>query len=216
MPATEDNMIHPDAALMVFAKAPVPGEVKTRLSNMLGARGAASLYVSMVRHILSRLSGCTLNPIQLWCAPDCQHPFFSSCRREFSVRLSAQAQGDLGQRMHSAFQFTLKSSPYALLIGTDAPELTDSMIKDSFMALESGKDAVFIPALDGGYVLVGLRKPVKGVFAGIQWGSKNVMKETRRRLRKHHLDWLELPPCGDIDTKKDLKRIKRDASVTVG
>lgn len=209
-------MIHPDAALIVFAKAPVPGEVKTRLSSMLGARGSASLYVSMVRHILSRLNGSTLSPIQLWCAPDSQHPFFASCRREFSVRLRAQAQGDLGQRMHSAFQFTLKSSPYALLIGTDAPELTRDMIKHAFLVLESGKDAVFVPAFDGGYVLVGLRKPVRGLFTGIQWGSEDVMKETRRRLRKHSLDWLELPPCGDIDTKKDLKRIKRDATITVG
>lgn len=209
-------MIYPESAIMVFAKAPVAGEVKTRLSGMLGARGAARLYASMVRHVLSMLADCALSPVQLWCAPDSQHPFFSSCRREFSVRLKSQAQGDLGQRMHRAFQFTLKSSPYALLIGTDVPELTGNMIKRSLLALKSGKDAVFIPAFDGGYVLVGLRKPVRGLFSGIQWGSEDVMKETRERLRKHNMDWLELPPCGDIDTEKDLKRIKRDASVTVG
>ncbi|MCK4950793.1 MAG: TIGR04282 family arsenosugar biosynthesis glycosyltransferase [Gammaproteobacteria bacterium] len=209
-------MIYPESAIMVFAKAPVAGEVKTRLSSMLGARGAARLHASMVRHVLSRLDGCALSPVQLWCAPDCRHPFFSSCRRKFSVRLRSQAPGDLGQRMHRAFQFTLKSSPYALLIGTDAPELTGNMIKHSLLALKNGKDAVFVPALDGGYVLVGLRKPVRGLFSGIQWGSEDVMKETRERLRKHQLDWLELPPCGDIDTKKDLKRMKRDASVTVG
>lgn len=216
MSVSRNKVMYPDSAIMVFAKAPIAGEVKTRLSSILGSRGAARLHADMVKHILSGLDDCVLSPVQLWCAPDCQHPFFISCRRKFSVRLKSQSYGDLGQRMHSAFQTTLKSSSYALLIGTDAPELNSNMIKDSLLALKNGKDAVFVPAFDGGYVLVGLRKPVRGLFAGIQWGSKHVMKETRRRLQRYQLDWLELPPCGDIDTSKDFKRMKRDASITIG
>jgi hypothetical protein len=200
---------YPDARIMIFAKAPVPGKVKTRLSGMLGKRGAASLHSSLVQTLLAKLSVSALSPIELWCAPDCKHPFFSSCKRDSSVRLKSQAAGDIGQRMHQAFISTLKVAPYALLVGSDAPELTYDRLEQSLSALRKGKDAVFVPALDGGYVLVGLRSPVRNLFTNISWGSADVMKETRRRLQRNQLDWLELPACGDIDIPEDLKRFKR-------
>lgn len=202
-------MKHPEARLLIFAKAPVPGKVKTRLSGMLGKRGAANLHSRMVRYMLARANSCNLSPVELWCVTGCQHPFFASCRREFSISTKSQSAGDLGQRMYHAFKVTLNTAPYALLIGADSPELTYSAMEQSFSALRKGKDAVFVPALDGGYVLVGLKKPVKEIFTGISWGGADVMEETRKRLRRQRLDWLELPSCGDIDTPKDLKRLKQ-------
>lgn len=205
-------MKHPDAKIMIFSKAPIPGKVKTRLSGMLGKRGAADMHSRMLKYMLARLNSCNLSPVELWCAPDCRHPLFSSCRREFSVKTKSQAAGNLGQRMHHAFRLALDTSPYALLVGADAVELSCDMLEKSFSALRNGKNAVFVPALDGGYVLIGLRKPVRGLFTDIVWGSADVMEQTRKRLRKHCLDWFELPPCGDIDTPKDLKRIKQKIS----
>lgn len=213
MANSRDHFRYPDTRIMTFAKAPVPGKVKTRLSGMLGKRGAARLHSKLVQMLLVRLSASALSPIELWCAPDCKHPFFASCKRDFSVSLRPQVAGDLGQRMHQAFVYTLNTAPYALLVGTDAPELPCDSLEQSLSALRKGKDAVFVPALDGGYVLVGLKRPVRGLFANISWGSSDVMQETRKRLRKHQLDWIELPPCGDIDTPKDLKRYKRNTAL---
>ena len=211
MASSTDHYQYSDARIIVFAKAPVPGKVKTRLSGMLGKRGAARLHARMVISMLAKLSASAMSPIALWCAPDCKHLFFMRCKKDYSVRLRSQSSGDLGQRMHQAFVSILDEAPYALLVGSDAPELSCEMIEQCLSILQKGnKDAVFVPALDGGYVLVGLKRPVKGLFSNISWGSTDVMKLTRRRLQKHQLDWVELPACGDIDTPMDLKRYRRN------
>lgn len=201
----------PDGRLLVFARAPLPGRTKTRLIPMLGARGAARFYAGMARHVLSTAVqvGC---PVELWCAPDASHPFFAGCRRDFEVSLRVQRGGDLGERMHHALRTALRESRYAVIIGTDCPTLTVHELRDALNTLRQGKDAVLGPALDGGYVLIGLRRPLRALFAAIPWGGSGVMETTRRRLARLEMHWHEMEPHRDIDNPADVRFLKRTSS----
>ncbi len=203
------NLEFPQARLLVFAKAPVPGRVKTRLARRYGKLGAATLYQQLLHRNLKLLHRAKLCPIQLWCAPNARHGFFVTCRRNYKVDLRIQKGHDLGERMNHALTQTLKTSRYALVIGGDCVSLSHADLCLALQTLEAGHDAVLGPAEDGGYVLLGLRRPCSGLFKGISWGSHRVLAATRRRLQKAGLNWTELPPRWDVDRPEDVRRMKR-------
>lgn len=190
-------------AVIVFAKAPVPGAVKTRLVPALGAEGAAALATCMLRHTLEQAVSADVGPVELCVAPDDAHPALRDAAATYGVALVVQGDGDLGQRMHRAFQRHLQAPGQALLIGTDAPALDAAVLRDAARAL-AAHDAVFVPALDGGYALVGLRRADARCFAGMRWSHAQVMADTRERLRAAGLHWRELPPVADVDEPADL------------
>ena len=193
----------------VFAKAPVAGMVKTRLAPALDAQAAADLHAELVRRALSNAVLSNVGPVQLWCAPDETHPFFSRCAAETGAGLCRQEGGDLGARMAHAFDAAFRSHDKLLLIGSDCPAMTPAHIAAAAAALES-HDAVFIPAEDGGYVLVGLSRPIPGVFEGVEWGTRGVMAATRERLRESGARWHEMTPLWDIDRPEDHARLQRE------
>ncbi len=199
----------PAARLLIFAKAPVPGRVKTRLAGRLGTRGAAELYKKLLRRTLAIARAARLCPVELWCAPDGRHGFFTACRREYGVRLRRQCGGDLGRRMNQALNRTLAVHRFAVLIGGDCVSLGAAELRGAVSRLAARRDAVLGPARDGGYLLVGLRQPRPALFRGIAWGTSAVLAATRRRLRRSGADWAELPPGWDVDTPADLRRLRR-------
>lgn len=199
----------PDARLLICAKAPVPGQVKTRLATHLGRQGAAELYKQLLSRTLAIARAARLCPVELWCAPDTQHGFFAACRRDYGVRLRRQGNGDLGQRMNHALNRTLADCHPAVLIGGDCASLDAAELGTAFNQLAAGWDAVLGPAADGGYVLVGLRQPCPALFRGITWSTPTVLEATRRRLQRAGLDWAELPVGWDVDTLADLRRLRR-------
>jgi rSAM/selenodomain-associated transferase 1 len=199
----------PDARLLVFAKAPVPGRVKTRLAGTLGVQGAATLYKQLLRRTLTIARSARLCPVELWCAPDARHGFFPACRRDYGVRLRRQCDGDLGRRMNHALNRILASHPYAVLMGGDCVSLGAAELRQAFACLAAGTDAVLGPAADGGYLLVGLRRPGPSLFQSIAWSTPAVLETTRRRLRRAGLVWAELPAGWDVDTPADLRRLRR-------
>jgi len=196
----------PEAAIAVFAKAPVPGEVKTRLAGVLGADAAASLHAGLVRHALATAVHARLGPVSLWCMPDSTHSFFERCATEFGVRLETQQGADLGERMARAFE---RESAPLLVIGADCPALTTRHLADAAASLRDA-DAVLVPAEDGGYVLVGLARPVRGLFEEIPWGTAGVMARTRERLERARARWVELGPLWDVDRPDDYARLQRE------
>jgi hypothetical protein len=189
----------------VFAKAPVAGEVKTRLVPLLGAADAAELHATLVRHALATATGAALGPVSLWCMPDTGHPFFAACAARFGVALHAQRGGHLGERMARAFERLLATGP-ALLVGADCPCLGASDLRAAAASLAT-HDAVVQPAEDGGYVLVGLARPVAGLFEAIRWGEASVMVDTRARLRSAGATWREMPVRWDVDRPEDYRRL---------
>ena len=121
--------------LLIFAKAPVLGEAKTRLIPALGAAGAAALHERMCHAALELATTARLAPVELWCHPDTHHAFFSTCHTMYGVDLHEQRGADLGARMRNAFDHALASSRYAVIIGTDCPDLTEDDLQMAFRAL---------------------------------------------------------------------------------
>ncbi len=209
-------MEFPQARLLVFAKAPVPGQVKTRLAGKYGIRGAARLYQAMLRRTLAMATAAALCPVQLWCAPNTTHPFFASCRRDYGVTLKTQPGGDLGRRMDLALRQALRESSWAVLIGGDCPSLGSAELRTALSALAGVRDAVLGPAEDGGYVLIGLRRPCPVLFQGVAWGKPGVLAATRRRLQRAGMAWSELPTGWDVDYPADVRHLKRSGFTVPG
>ena len=206
------SLSFPDARLLIFAKAPVPGRVKTRLAGQLGTRGAAALYQKLLRRTVRIAYNARLCPIELWCAPDARHGFFAACRQEYGVTLRRQCAGDLGWRMNRALNQTLAAGHPAVLIGGDCASLGETELRTAFGLLAAGHEAVLGPAADGGYVLVGLNRPGPALFRDIAWSTPTVLAATRRRLRRAGMNWAELPPGWDVDTPADLRRLRQSSS----
>ncbi len=190
----------------VFAKAPIPGEVKTRLIPALGEQGAAALHRALVTRAIETAVAAGIGPVQLWCAPDAGHPFFTECGRRRGVTLMHQGEGDLGARMRCAFEALLRESGRALLIGSDIPAMTPDYLRAADAALAEGYDAVLGPAEDGGYVLIGLTRVDAGLFENMRWSASDVLAVTRARIARLGWRHRELPTLWDVDRPEDLQR----------
>jgi rSAM/selenodomain-associated transferase 1 len=142
---------------------------------------------------------------ELCVSPDPAHPAFGQACADAQgeLTLTVQGEGDLGERMHRAFERVLQVHDKALLIGTDAPALNAGMLRLAQAALDAHY-AVFVPAMDGGYALVGLTRPVPSLFDAMAWSTPRVMADTRLRARQAKLKWTELAPVHDIDEAEDL------------
>ena len=199
-----------------MAKAPVPGLAKTRLTPALGADGAATLAAQLLDHAVAQAVAAALGPVTVWATPDATHPAFVRLQQRHGVRLAVQSAGNLGQRMAAVFATSFAESfanPFAndrgplLLIGTDLPGLTAAVLQQAAAALAT-HPAVLVPALDGGYGLIGLRQPAPEVFAGVDWSTPAVLAQTRQRLAAAGLRHAELPAVADIDEAADLVHLQ--------
>lgn len=190
--------------IAIFAKAPQPGAAKTRLIPALGAAGAARLQRRLTLNALRLATRFQASNVMLWCAPDIHHRFFRALHTRVGVTLCCQLGIHLGKRMANAF--AVHGGPL-LLIGTDCPAMQTGHLHTAARLLQNGHDAVFIPAEDGGYVMVGLRRPQPHLFDGIDWGSGAVMSQTRDRLNALNLRWAEPAILWDVDRPADLARL---------
>ena len=203
-PVSED-----DWAIGVLARAPAPGACKTRLASLIGDAGAARLQQQLITHTLRTACASAPGRVTLFTAGDAPQAPWSRWRRRFGVRVMPQVGGDLGSRMHGALAHLLRQAARALLIGTDCPALGVGDLQAAAQALTRAR-MVFVPAEDGGYVLVGARQINAGAFAGIPWGTAHVMACTRAVLAadawRAGRDWLEMPALWDVDRPDDLRR----------
>lgn len=198
---------NPETAILVFAKAPLAGSVKTRLIPLLGAEGAAALHLQLLDHALAVARGADAGAVQLWCTPDVTHPALQAAAATHHATLHLQQGRDLGERMAHAFSASLGKCMNALCIGVDCPALTPRHLRDACSALHSGHDAVFVPAEDGGYALVGLSRAAPRLFDAMTWGGPQVMSQTRERMRASGMRWRELETLWDVDRPEDLQRL---------
>ena len=200
--------LYPDATIMVFCKAPIPGQVKTRLIPPLTAYEAARLHCELTEKTLETASQQRLCEVVLWCSPSIDQPFFTLLAEKYSLGLQLQQGADLGERMHHAFAQTLSNKRSAVIIGCDCPSLTSGDLGEALAELERGKHCVLAPAEDGGYVLIGLNRPQANLFTDMPWGTDKVMELTRSKLRTLNLDVHELKTQWDVDTADDLARYR--------
>ena len=199
----------PEGVLLVFARAPAAGRVKTRLAPLLGEKGAARLHARLVERTLKTAVAAGFASVDLYCSPGIKDSFFGKMEWRYGVRLRSQGRGNLGDRMYRA----LRRHPGAVLIGSDCPVLRPADLRAALLALRKGADAVLSPAEDGGYALIGLRRASRRLFDGVSWGGPAVLEQTRARLRGLGWQWKELRTVWDVDRPEDVVRLRRSRSL---
>ena len=189
--------------LLIFARDPRPGRVKTRLIPALGAEGAVRIYRKLLRHSLETATAAKAERVELWLDHPSEDPELLRLLDRLGIYRRTQTGNDLGARMQHALQDALHEAERVVLIGSDCPAYTAAYLDAAFDALDE-HDAVIGPAVDGGYVLIGLRKAAPTLFKDIAWGSEQVLATTRTRLTALRWHWHELEALRDVDVPDDL------------
>ena len=201
--------------IVVFAKAPHPGRVKTRLIPALGEVGAARLAERMLKHALEAAWAADLGPVELCADPPPESADWHHIPLPPGVQTRAQGEGDLGARMARAARRSLDDHQNVLLIGTDCPQLDAQTLRDAALLLET-HHAVMHPAHDGGYVLLGLSAFHPSLFDDLPWSTAQVATLTRERLAA--LGWGAAVgrTLADIDEPADLVHLPPDWQRAIG
>jgi rSAM/selenodomain-associated transferase 1 len=184
--------------LIIFVKAPRPGQVKTRLAKAIGPAAACEAYKQLLEKVLDQLS--QLRTVDLRFAPDdAAHEIAHWLRPTWNAL--PQGAGDLGDRLRRAFDDAFACGcERVVVIGSDCPAVTEADIHLAWDALRDN-DAVLGPASDGGYWLIGLKAPIEGVFENIAWSTSSVFEQTARRLQRAGRSCHLLRTLTDVDTE---------------
>ncbi|MGZ8997417.1 MAG: TIGR04282 family arsenosugar biosynthesis glycosyltransferase [Allosphingosinicella sp.] len=191
--------------ILVFAKAPVAGRVKTRLIPLLGAAGAAHLAARMLGDTLVESTAAAVATVELCTDPYPENAVWDFVR-DLPDSLAPQGRGDLGERLARAASRGVEAGEAVLLIGTDCPQLDRHRLRRAAELLE-GHDAFIHPAADGGYALLGLQRFDPSVFAGMAWSTGSVAAETIARIRRLNWSLHVGDTLHDVDEPADLERI---------
>jgi rSAM/selenodomain-associated transferase 1 len=194
-------------SIAILAKAPIPGFAKTQLVATIGAHAAAVLQERLTERTVATAFAAGIGPVTLCCAPDPTHDSFLKMVARMKITLRPQPEGDLGAKMLAAMA---GSTGPILVIGTDCPALTEAHLRSAATALRDGNDVVLIPAENGGYVLLGMRKAQPALFSDIALGKSTVLSDMRARIVEQRLMLVERPPLWDVDAEVDLARLERE------
>ncbi len=195
---------YPHILLIVMARAPVSGQVKSRLARTIGHRRATAVYRNMLKARINTLLTARICPLALHVTPDGRHPLFLAMRRKGVSQVKRQTGRDLGGRMYHALRSGLTRAESVILTGADVPGISVGEIEQVCQYLSGNNDLILIPARDGGYGLLASGRTEAGLFRGVQWGSERVCSQTLRRARQRGLNCLLLGSCQDIDDSHDL------------
>jgi rSAM/selenodomain-associated transferase 1 len=192
------------AGLIVFAREPLPGQVKTRLAAEVGAQVAAEWYEQMLREVLRNCT--TLAGIDTTVFWACDETTVLRLAEQYGCRSRQQASGDLGQRMAAAFAEMFAAGYEACcIIGSDAPDLPMTYLQSAYeMLVQEQGDVVYGPCEDGGYYLLGLKRVWPELFANISWSSDRVLEQSIAAAQEAGAVVKLLPRWHDIDTVEDL------------
>lgn len=193
--------------LLIFTKSPVLGEVKTRLQPDYTLEQSLHVHKKLIFNTLALTNEADDIDIELCCTPDRNTSFFLECENNFPIVLSNQEGTDLGEKMAFSLSVALQTCEKVVIIGTDCPEINIDYINQAFEALNSN-NAVIGPAVDGGYVLLGLNQFNITLFKNITWSSKHVLSQTKQALKKLSWSYKELGIMRDLDRPADLEKNK--------
>ncbi|MEJ2313463.1 MAG: TIGR04282 family arsenosugar biosynthesis glycosyltransferase [Nitrospirota bacterium] len=188
-------------AVIIFAKSPRIEDVKTRLAGRLSAGERLGLYRSLLEDTVEKLRRVPGADTFISYTPPEDGDYFEG----FGLRTFPQAEGDLGLKMHAALARVLgEGYEKAILVGVDIPGLSSAVTERAFVLLE-GSDVVFGPATDGGYYLVGLKRPEEAVFTGVEWSTVTTLTESVAKAEAAGLRVGYADTLSDIDRPEDLK-----------
>lgn len=195
------------SALLVFARQPVPGQVKTRLCPPLSKIEAARVHEICLRAVLTGVLQIGDVETVLVGTPDGSEPAFRRLIGEPLACVWDQGGGTLGERLERATRKALRAGATRVVaIGTDSPQMPTGCIESAVQRLDQA-DVVLGPTEDGGYYLIGLRRDPGCLFQAIDWGTQFVAEQTRARIRAQNWTLSELPPTYDLDQFADLSRV---------
>jgi hypothetical protein len=200
----EQDASPPRRSLIVFAKAPRPGEVKTRLAADVGHAEAARIYRAMGRQIVDAVRGDGYS-VQIHYDPPEALDEVASWLGASGVSYHPQTPGDLGARMAAAFVSSFETADAVCIIGTDTPSVSEGTVEGAFDALEE-HDVVIGPAVDGGYYLLALKDPCPALFSDVAWSTSEVFGITLARARQAGLIVHLLERATDVDRLVDVPR----------
>lgn len=201
-------------ALVVMAKAPREGKVKTRLFSALSPEEAKRLHVAFLSDTFALMEDVREEREELGLAlcytPEGEEETFEEVEREGSLMIP-QRGDELGERLTNCFAdlFALGFES-VVVIGADSPTLPGDYVFDAFECFETDDDVIIGPTEDGGYYLVGMRKPHARIFEDVPWGGAGVLDATLDRAREAELNLVLLPEWYDVDTPEDFERLKRE------
>jgi rSAM/selenodomain-associated transferase 1 len=198
--------------LLVFAKVPRLGQVKTRLEPFLGAECCLLLHQCLIAHAMELARGWTAGPVELWLADQPNKDDLPLNTPE-SVAIRYQEAGNLGERMQFALQSAVSNGYSAVLIGTDSPQQNLSHLEEATSLLNSGADVIVQPALDGGFVLIACANKVPNMSGDIDWGTVNVLDQLQKVLKNQRLSCYNLETISDLDTREDIILLQEVKSV---
>ena len=193
------------STIIIFARAPIVGEVKTRLGKVVGEQHALTLYEAFLDDVCQLTAGLGARR-QLAISGDIDHPSLARLSKSQRIELVPQGEGDLGAKLSRAVCREVERGP-VVVIGSDAPTLPRAELHRALDGLTSN-DVVLGPAADGGYWLIGASVPVPELFVDIPWSTADVMARTLERLGAH--SHVLLREWYDVDTGDDLERLKRE------
>ena len=192
-------------AIIVFARRPSAGRVKTRLARSIGKRRAAAVYAGLLGRTIETVEDAAFE--RRWLMPesaDEAHYFRSRfAHRGWQVR--TQCRGHLGRRMERALKSVMCDGGAAVLIGSDIADFIADDLVEARRALAAGADAVIGPVRDGGYWLIGASRVIHDAFCHIPWSTARVFERTIDRFKRHRLEWVTLAERHDVDTPGDLR-----------
>ena len=201
--------------LIIFAREPVPGRVKTRLAASIGDHAAAKLYETMLQDVLKTARQLSaVESVVFWASEEESLPHLAG---RYKIRSRCQSPGNLGQRMQGAFaEMIATGCEICCIIGSDAPDLPLSYIEEAYQLLaQQQTDVVLGPSLDGGYYLLGLRQVWPQLFEDIPWSSSDVLAQSLAAALNSGLTAVLLPEWQDIDTVEDLRAYQERSHLTV-
>ena len=201
--------MHDDPTLILFAKSPVPGRVKTRLMPELSAQQAADVATLLIKRTVQLAVSNWSGPIALHTYPDTEHEVFRDLSDTHGLRLAAQKQGDLGEKMCSAISELTERGIPAAVMGCDVPHCPGALLREAHELLQQGRNIIG-PTVDGGYYLIGLQQAWPEIFSGIRWGSDHVMQNTLEAAQRCGIRFTLLARLRDIDRFEDLKWVAKD------
>lgn len=205
------NALHSTQRILVFCKAPIPGEVKTRLTPFLSPQAACEVHRHLTKRTVKEATATPDSHTTLYVGSQPDHAFFHTLLAEYPCALRVQSGDNLGERMGQALQESLRDAgtEKVVLIGSDCPVLTADHLSQAFAALDHAS-MVFYPTEDGGYGLIGVNKTAPEQWGraleNIDWGTEHVLKQTCERLIEHRLSYKLLPELWDLDTPAELER----------
>jgi len=190
--------------LYLFAKAPVPGNVKTRLQPRLGSEGCAALAVQMLYQSIKKIANHWPGKFVLCVTPDQENPHFMSLSDHYRCEVIRQSGSNLGDRILGALGHGIAESGAAVVMGCDVPQITGRVIADAWEHMQQGENIVG-PTFDGGFYLLGLHALRQEIFEGIEWGEDTVMDQLQRQTEQIGVSIRRLAILRDIDRWEDLK-----------